>query len=107
MKQKIIWQIYLFSKGNYFLEINSVLNFSLSALQGLVYKKALKKKKRKRDKHMQPHHSQSWGTQFQLNWLAHWSVAARFTCDLSHKVFMHLLWTMHSILRSFENLNNY
>lgn len=48
MKQKIIWQIYLFSKGNYFLEINSVLNFSLSALQGLVYKKALKKKKEKK-----------------------------------------------------------
>lgn len=49
MKQKIIWQIYLFSKGNYFLEITSILDFSLSALQGLVYKKIIKKKKRLAD----------------------------------------------------------
>lgn len=48
MKQKIIWQIYLFSKGNYFLKITSILNFSLSALQGLVYKKATKQKPKKK-----------------------------------------------------------
>lgn len=49
MKQKIIWQIYLFSKGNYFLKITSILNFSLSALQGLVYKKATKQKPNKKE----------------------------------------------------------
>lgn len=109
------WQIYLFSKGNKkelenFLIFLRLLLFLISNFwcfaQTGTQKNAIPIKKK--DKQMQPHHPQSRGNGTTISAKLVYALLCYswFYPGLSHKIFMHFLWAMHSILKSLENLNN-